>query len=172
MARMSQITLATPKMGFSAGHFTVFNATEREALHGHNYQVSLTLCTRLGEEGLNYDYRIYKNKVYDLCKRFNLFFLLPEQSPYLTLEQMDDMIIAYFNGEKIPFLKKDVITLPLTNITIEELSRYFLEQIVGDETQLGKHGIVGVTVGVSNTPGTWGNCNWGTTSITDRDTVC
>ena len=34
-----RIELSKEYLNFSAGHFTIFSATERENLHGHNFQV-------------------------------------------------------------------------------------------------------------------------------------
>ena len=39
--------------------------------------------------------------------------LLPEQSPHLAIEREGDYVIALFNGERIPFLPRDVLTLPI-----------------------------------------------------------
>ena len=40
MTQLTTIELSKEYLKFSAGHFTVFSATERERLHGHNFSVS------------------------------------------------------------------------------------------------------------------------------------
>ncbi|EQD50251.1 hypothetical protein B1A_13514, partial [mine drainage metagenome] len=35
--RSVEVDLSKERMKFSAGHFTVFSASERENLHGHNF---------------------------------------------------------------------------------------------------------------------------------------
>ena len=46
----------------------------------------------------------------------------------LKLEEDGDYWIAHFNHKKLPFLKEDVVILPLTNITIEELSEKYSDR--------------------------------------------
>lgn len=160
MATLSTIELFKEIMKFSAGHFTIFSATERENLHGHNYTVHVAITALIGKNGLNFDYREYKEQVTALCEKLNQTFLLPTQSPHLKLEETNDFYIAYFNQEKIPFLKRDVTLLPLTNITVEELSRWFIQQLITNKEQLAQHVIQEITVKVSNSPGLSGSAHW------------
>ena len=37
------IRLAKENMKFSAAHFTIFSASERERLHGHNFRVEVDI---------------------------------------------------------------------------------------------------------------------------------
>ena len=113
MTHTTIIELHQTEFNFSAGHFTIFSATEREDLHGHNYSVAVTLHVNVGNDGIAFDYRIYKQKILTLCKGLNSRFMLPSQSRYLQLEDTGDMWLAHFNDEKIPFLKRDVVILPV-----------------------------------------------------------
>ncbi len=162
MARFASLEIHKEEFAFSAGHFTIFSATEREQLHGHNYYVSIAFNIKIEQNGLAFDYRDYKKKMAKLCDQLDRHFLLPSQSPYLELEENDDYWIAHYNQKKIPFLKEDVVILPLTNITIEELSYWFLQQLLTDATELAHHAIQGITVKVYNGPGQSGGATWGT----------
>ena len=42
---------------FSAAHFTVFSATERERLHGHNFHVGLSVTAPVGSNGMCFQNR-------------------------------------------------------------------------------------------------------------------
>ncbi|HLB57350.1 MAG TPA: 6-carboxytetrahydropterin synthase, partial [Gammaproteobacteria bacterium] len=143
MSRLAIVELHKNELHFSAGHFTIFSATERENLHGHNYELSAELHVLLPGNGLAFDYRVYKNKLIALCEQLDRRFLLPQQSKYLKLEEKDEMLYAHFNQERIPFLKRDVVTLPICNITIEELSHWFLLELIRDEVELRRHKIQG-----------------------------
>src|SRR6056297_128523 len=113
MGRLATLELFKERMGFSAGHFTIFSATNREHLHGHNYQLHVLLTTEVEEEyGLTFDYREYKDILYQRCKDLNETFILPEFSPYLALSSDENYVYALFDGTKIPFLKRDVTILP------------------------------------------------------------
>lgn len=158
--RIASLDIQKEEFSFSAGHFTIFSATDREALHGHNYYVSLHFECLIEENGLSFDYRYYKKQMKTLCEQLDRHFLLPSESPYLKLEDGQDYWYAHFNGQKIPFLKQDVRILPLSNITIEELSNWFLQQLLSDKTNLALHKIKKVSVNVFNGPGQSGGASW------------
>ena len=158
--RFANLEIHKEEFSFSAGHFTIFSATERETLHGHNYYVSLSFEFNVAVTGLSFDYRHYKRKMLALCEELDRHFLLPAHSPHLQLEDTADYLIAHFNHKKIPFLKEDVKILPLTNITIEELSHWFLEKLLADHPELDEHGIHGITVKVYNGPGQSCGSRW------------
>lgn len=162
MTRLATVAIHKDELNFSAGHFTIFSATEREDLHGHNYYVDVVFDVILNDNGLAFDYRIYKRKLLALCKLLDRRFLLPAQSNHLQLEETSDMWIAHFNQEKIPFLKRDVVILPLCNITIEELSNWFLSQLTNNLADLKQNNIQGISLRVFNGPGQSGGVTWQT----------
>jgi len=159
--RLAHLEIHKEEISFSAGHFTIFSATEREPLHGHNYHVGIAFKKVVAENGLSFDYRHYKKKIIALCEQLDSRFLLPAQSPYLQLQDDGEYWIAHFNQKKIPFLKEDAMILPLTNITIEELSHWFLTRILEAKTDIEDHGIRGITVNVYNGPGQSSAASWG-----------
>lgn len=160
MGRTTRIELYKEEMKFSAGHFTIFNATERERLHGHNWRVYTALTCEVGDDGLAFDYAIYKRKLFDMCLQWNEYFLLPERSPHLRLEKTDDYLIAHFDGDRIPFLYKDVLTLPVANVTVEELSRLLLERLVQYRDEAGHELVTGIEVKVFSGPGQSASAEW------------
>ncbi|EKD75648.1 MAG: hypothetical protein ACD_44C00069G0007 [uncultured bacterium] len=154
---ISLIELYKENMKFSAGHFTIFSATEREKMHGHNYTVYCALETLIGEKGLSFDYRYYKKKIYEICRKLNESFLLPGISPYLKFEEQDDHYWLYFHNEKLFFNKRDVIVLPIKNITVEELSQWFLTQIAINTEELAAHCIQKIIIKIASSPGQSGS---------------
>ena len=160
VVRFASLEIYKEEFSFSAGHFTIFSATEREQLHGHNYHVSVAFNIKIEHNGLSFDYRHYKKKILSLCDQLDRHFLLPSESPYLQLEDDGDYWIAHFNHKKIPFLKEDVIVLPLMNITIEELSHWFLQRVLEDQSDISRHAIHEITVKVYNGPGQSGGAHW------------
>ena len=137
---------------FSAGHFTIFSRTHREHLHGHNYSLAASVTAAIQEPGLTFDYAIFKNKVKSTCEPLDRRFLLPANCPYLTFEESGDYCTAIFNQEKIPFLKKNILLLPIKNTTLEELSQWFLNQIISDKPWMKTYAIVTMTLKVFNGP--------------------
>ncbi|MHB1949459.1 MAG: 6-pyruvoyl trahydropterin synthase family protein [Gammaproteobacteria bacterium] len=161
MTRSAVVEIHQDELSFSAGHFTIFTATDREDLHGHNYYVGASFNVLLNDNGLAFDYRIYKRKLLDICHKLDRKFLLAGESKYLKIEDAGDMWFAHFGKEKIPFLKRDAVILPICNATIEELSNWFLQQLIVDEAELKKYCIHGITIKVFNGPGQSGAASWG-----------
>jgi 6-pyruvoyltetrahydropterin/6-carboxytetrahydropterin synthase len=161
VTRKAIVEIHKEELGFSAGHFTIFSKTAREDLHGHNYYVNAAFHVVIEKNGLAFDYRTYKQKLAALCDKLDRHFLLPSQSEYLQLEESGDMWLAHFNQEKIPFLKRDVIILPISNVTIEDLSYWFLKQLTDNPAELQTDGIQGITLRVFNGPGQSGGASWG-----------
>lgn len=157
---LTTIELQKESMKFSAGHMTIFSATEREPLHGHLYTVYLALTTCVADGGIAFDYRYYKEKIHALCRRLNQTFLMPGHSPYLQYES--DALYHYFifNKKRIPFLKEDVTILPLSNITVEELSRWFVQELLVDQEELKRHRIEEIVVKVFSGPGQSARYHW------------
>lgn len=160
VTRLATLQLHREALDFSAGHFTILSSTEREDLHGHNYSISAAFKVLLNENGMAFDYRLYKGKLRYLVSQLDRRFLLPSKSPYLRIEDTGDMWFAHFNGEKIPFLKRDILILPISNITIEELSNWFLQKLIQNPQELEQHQIRSITIQVYNGPGHSGAAYW------------
>jgi len=153
MRYLSTIELQKENMTFNAGHTTIFSATEREALHGHYYQVAVGITAWVSENGMKFDYRYYKKRVGDLCQELNQIFLMPMYSPYLVFSQDEVYYYFRFNHKTMPFLKEDVKLMPVTNITIEELSRWFVMRLTDDEAELARLDIEKIEIKVFSAPG-------------------
>ena len=158
--RLTTIELFKENQKFSAGHFTIFSATERENLHGHNFTIYVALTGVVGDNGLMADYGQFKTQVSEMCHTWNETFLLPGLSPHLRIERTEDLLFAYYADEKIPFLPRDVTVLPVANVTIEELARLFGERLCADPDRLAELSVVGITVKCASGPGQWACWIW------------
>lgn len=157
---LSTVELQKESMKFNAGHTTIFSATERENLHGHMYTVYLALSTWIEENGMTFDYRYYRERIQLLCKQLNQTFLMPLHSPYLSIREDSDYYYFTFNGKVMPFLREDITLLPLTNITVEELSRWFINELIKDQAELDKHRVEHMVVKVFSAPGQSASHQW------------
>jgi 6-pyruvoyltetrahydropterin/6-carboxytetrahydropterin synthase len=161
MLEITTIELTKENMEFSAGHFTIFSPTKRERLHGHNFRVAAKIEAEVASDrGMAFDYSVYKTIIKGLCDQLDSYFLLPSHSPYLKIEEEADYYFAYFHQDKIPFLKKDVLLLPLRNISVEELARWFVEKLASDKATLEKYQVVGIYVQVFSGPGQSACASW------------
>ncbi len=153
------IELAKDYMQFSAGHYTIFSPTHREKLHGHNFNVYAAITATIQDHGMAFDYDIYKRKIHALCRSLSETFLIANCSPYQRIVIEEEMLWVHFHDERIPFLKKDVTLLPLANITVEELARWFIEQLI-IEPDFQNYAIEKIFIKVYSSPGQAGSAEW------------
>lgn len=158
MTRLTTLYIDKEAHKFSAAHYTIFSATDRERLHGHNYSVSARIVAPMGPNGFSADYNVYKTRLKKLCDALDEYMLLPENSPYQSLEVTDDEVIATFAGQKLRFPRAETLILPVVNVTVEELAHYLLEQLL--MLSEPDEGLVEVEVGVSSGPGQTGAAIW------------
>jgi 6-pyruvoyltetrahydropterin/6-carboxytetrahydropterin synthase len=160
MENLTTIEITKQDIKFSAAHFTIFSATERERLHGHNFAVALAVTAPVGADGICFSYKDIKSRIRALCEELDEYTLLPAQSPHLRIVEEGEFFVVHFNGEKIPLLKSDTLLLPVRNSTVEEYARYLLGQFIGDGTFMRERNICEVVVKVSSGPGQSGSSRW------------
>ena len=153
------IEISKEYLHFAAAHFTLFSATERENLHGHNFQVTLNADAPMHDDGLTFDYNILKKAVKQLCDDLDEQVLMPTRSPYLQIEEQDDYTFIIFNGERIPFLQRDLTLLPIRNITVEELAQYLLEKLLERE-DIQALAIDHMLLRCASGEGQWASAKW------------
>ena len=159
MERFATIELSKEYQKFSAAHFTIFSATERERLHGHNYRVSVAIEAPVQDDGLVISYRVFKDKLKQLCEELDEYVHLPALSPYLHIERTGDCYKVGYNGESMLLLCSDTLVLPIRNTTLEEYSYYILERLMADEL-INAHHVRQIEVKVASGPGQWGSSRW------------
>ena len=59
-------------------------------------------------------------------------------------------------------MREDVTMLPVVNITVEELSRWFVNELVADKGELVRHNIEAIVVKVFSAPGQSASHTWST----------
>ena len=144
---------------FSIAHYTIFSATERERLHGHNYSVSARLVAPLGNNGFSVDYNVYKNLIKMACDALDEHMVLAQNSPYQSICEENGEYIVSFDKERFRFLSRDTLLLPITNVTVEELSYYLLDKLRDD---LIRDGLLELDICVSSGPGQQACACWST----------
>ena len=159
--QLTTIELFKENMKFSAGHFTIFSATERENLHGHNFTVYVALTGVVQSDGLMADYGIFKDKIREMCREWNETFLMPDRSPHLRMDTSDPTEFkAYYADEILKFLPRDVTIIPASNTTLEEMSRVFGERLTQNISLLKDNDIMEITIKMASGPGQWASWKW------------
>ena len=160
MTRLTTIELDKEYLKFSAAHFTIFSATERERLHGHNFSVAARLVAPVDDNGMCFRYAIFKQHLRELCNTLDEYTLIAGNSPYLSIEDKEEFYEVRFDAERMYFLKADTQLLPIRNTTVEELSRYLLERLVTDDNIVADNGLRSIDISVASGPGQRGFCHW------------
>jgi len=168
----STLELGKEDMKFSAAHYTVFSATERERLHGHTHVVRVQLTGPVAADGMIANYALFKSRVRELCKKYDETYLVPANSPHIKVEFVEGASDAgkvriTHNGLSQELPADDVRVLPVANVTLEELSMLLLHEVVGEApagegSWADSHQIIAVTVKVSSDGGRgqWASTSW------------
>ncbi|MDH4042664.1 MAG: 6-carboxytetrahydropterin synthase [Gammaproteobacteria bacterium] len=130
MEQLTTLYIGKERHKFSVAHYTIFSATERERLHGHNYSVSARIVAPMGNNGFAADYKVYKHRLSALCDALDEYMLLAGESPYQKIEEDGAYYRVNFAAEQMLFLRADTLVLPIRNATVEEFSRYLLRGLV------------------------------------------
>jgi 6-pyruvoyltetrahydropterin/6-carboxytetrahydropterin synthase len=160
MERLTTIDLHMQALKFSAAHFTIFNATERERLHGHNYAVTCRITAPVGDEGLTCDYAIFKTRLKTLVDGLDEYTVIARYSPHLKIEEDGDFYKIHFNDHYMMLRRDETLILPIKNATVEEFSYYILEQLTEDNDFLMEHDIRKLEITVASGPGQHGSACW------------
>lgn len=157
--RLCTVEIAKDYLSFSAAHFTIFSGERRENLHGHNFAVQGRATGWVGENGLTFDYELLKSGIGKLCTRLDEKLLLPTGSPHLDIRSGPEGVEVRFGEERLHFLERDVLLIPVANVTVEELSGWFLDLLLADR-EIDALALEELEVRVSSGPGQWGISRW------------
>jgi len=145
------IRLAKEDFKFSAAHFTLFPNGSAELLHGHNYRVRLELTgVRLSEVGLLFDVSVVKRAIREHCAALDERTLIPTGTDRLRVTRRDKTVEVRFGDRAYSFPDRDVVLLPLANISIELLAEMLWHELAGT---LDGTPVEALAVEVEETPG-------------------
>ncbi|MDG2277677.1 MAG: 6-carboxytetrahydropterin synthase [Pseudomonadales bacterium] len=153
------IEISKEYLHFAAAHFTIFSATERENLHGHNFHVALDATAKIQPDGLTFDYNILKDALKELCDSLDELVLMPASSPHIKIDSDDRYTYVLFADERIPFLQRDLKLLPVRNISVEELAHYLLERLTVHPDIL-RQDITTLVLKCASGAGQWASATW------------
>jgi 6-pyruvoyltetrahydropterin/6-carboxytetrahydropterin synthase len=117
------------KLRFSACHF-IPNHPKCGSLHGHTYAVSVRVeGEQVGEFII--DFEKVKKIVNELCDRLDHRVMIAENDLRLRIEKKKDVTVEIIESKKRYVLpSEDVVFLPTTSVSAEDLCKYFTAGIV------------------------------------------
>ena len=86
--------------------------------------------------------------------------MIAKNSPHLSITSDEQFHHVTHNGITMPLLKSDTLLLPILNVTIEEMSQYLLEQVLGDYSVVDELKIHRFEMRVSSSTDQWGTSSW------------
>jgi 6-pyruvoyltetrahydropterin/6-carboxytetrahydropterin synthase len=153
---MSTTTLHLAKQNFkfSAAHFLIFDETHAEKLHGHNYQVKVDINAPADEsqhsDGYFMDFNVFKKFIKARLDVWDEIVLLPQNHPDMKFKKTDKSLEVTFRDRFYVFPLNEVILLPVTNTSVENLSKILAEEFYAE---FKKYGVQKVVVSVEETQG-------------------
>lgn len=151
---MSTTTLHLAKQNFkfSAAHFLIFNEKEAERLHGHNYQVKVDVFAPSNDHAQGYfiDFNVLKKYIKARLDQWDEIVLLPKLHPDMKIKTSDKGLEVQFRDRFYVFPTNEVCLLPVTNTSVENLSRLLAEDFLHE---FKKHGVKKLSVYVEESRG-------------------
>ncbi|MGE0640403.1 MAG: 6-pyruvoyl tetrahydropterin synthase family protein [Thermoanaerobaculia bacterium] len=125
MSAILSIRLAKEDFKFSVAHFTIFDDSRAEPLHGHNYRMAIEIegdDVGADEIGLLADCDRWKRAVRATCAALDDKVLLAAAHPGVAIETGGGSLVCRFAGREYRFPESEVLPLPLVNISMELLA--------------------------------------------------
>lgn len=154
---------------FSAAHFLIFDAQNAEKLHGHNYQVKVDIDfgerafgglsgsdaggaggSSLADSGFLIDFNVLKKFIHARLQEWDEMVLLPARHPEMKTEIKGSVLEVKFRDRFYAFPKNEVHLLPMTNTSVEQLSRQLAQEFFD---KFKSYGVRKLTVYVEETAG-------------------
>jgi len=129
MSRRFSIEVAKDYFNFASAHFLIFANERREPLHGHNYQVSVTMEGELDRAGVVLDFISFKPLVKQVCDALDHRTLIQTKSSAISVRTNVREVEILYKKQKLLLPRGDVILLPIVNTSTELLAEYIARQI-------------------------------------------
>jgi len=119
---------------FSCAHMTVFPDGSKERMHGHHYQVSLTVGVKGAKLKDMVSFQAIKNAAREICESWDEHLLIAKDCPHFRKFSAGRGQYAFELCKKAYSLPtEDVVELSVENITTEALAEAFFKAL---ESQL------------------------------------
>jgi 6-pyruvoyltetrahydropterin/6-carboxytetrahydropterin synthase len=129
MSRRFSIEVDKDYFNFASAHFLLFANGSREPLHGHNYQVSVTVEGDLDRAGVILNFITFKPLIKQICDDLDHRTLIQSDSSHLKIQRNGKEVRVFYKDQRIILPRRDIILLPLVNTSTELLAEYLAEQI-------------------------------------------
>lgn len=147
-----KIIVEKGNLRFDSAHF-ITSGGKCERLHGHNYGLSVELEAPLTSDSYVFDFVVLKDIIRRISETLDHRFLLPLRNPHLKVQQNGDEWEIRVGERRYLFPARDVVALPVDNVTAERLAEYIWGEIAREVLAQGADHLTTITVGVEEAPG-------------------
>lgn len=158
--KTTSLILAKQNFKFSSAHFLIFDQNSAEMLHGHNYQVVVTIqapdvgngSDEHGKMGYMVDFNVLKKFIKARLDIWDEHVLLPKNHPDMKSKISSDNknYEITFRDRFYSLPQNEVIWLDISNTSVEQLSSLLAEEFLKEFKQ---YGVTQLTVEVEETRG-------------------
>ncbi|MEZ0392685.1 MAG: 6-pyruvoyl tetrahydropterin synthase family protein [Pseudobdellovibrionaceae bacterium] len=139
---------------FSSAHFLIFDEKNAEKLHGHNYQVSVEIQvppeSGTEKKGFFIDFNVFKKFIKSRLDLWDEHVLLPAKHADMKITSKSPSLEVRFRDRFYVFPENEVHLLPVTNTSVEQLSRLLAQDFFHEFKQ---YGVLEIKVQVEETRG-------------------
>jgi len=163
----TQIHIRKENIKFSAAHMTVFPDGKKEGLHGHNYQVELSVTLKETSFKKMVPFSDFKKTLKEICESWDEKVLLAARNPFYEEIQKNKKEIEFKLCKKRYVIPLDEIQLlELDNISSETLAEHFLRVFIQrmGEKELKKVALA-ASIRIEESPGQGASATWLAQSI-------
>lgn len=152
------VSIGKECLRFTAAHFIAFRGF-REPLHGHTYQVKVTVSGPVEADGYVVDFLVLKKIAEEECAHLHFRTLLPRHSDCLQIQETATQVtVRCEDGTSFAFPRQDVHLLPIVHSSSEEIARYLLSRIRERLKETRGNTIQTIEVLVEDIPGQEAGC--------------
>lgn len=155
MPDYTEIRIRKEALKFAAAHMTVFPDGTKEALHGHQYQPTLTIQVKNASFKAMLPFSSLKDAMRKIAKLWDEKVLLATENPhYQKIRQTKDSLEFTLCKKRYVLPREEVVLLKIDNVTCEELARAYYEFLSSElEEVFETANVISVSVYIEESPG-------------------
>lgn len=150
-----EIRIRKEALKFAASHMTVFPDGSKEALHGHQYQPTLTVQFKSAEFKKMVPFAHFKNAMKILAGLWDEKVLLATKNPHFKVLKHSKKEMEFtLCGKRYVIPSDEIVCLKTDNITCETLARCYFEFLKAElEDEFKDPNVLSVQVYIEESPG-------------------
>ncbi|HHD15403.1 MAG TPA: 6-pyruvoyl tetrahydropterin synthase family protein [Euryarchaeota archaeon] len=131
MEHMIEIDGWSTGLRFSACHI-LLRHDKCSRLHGHSYCIHLRIRGDLGKDEMLLDFSRIKRFLREMAGELDHMTLIPTENSEIIIKNDEEKrnVMVDMNGKVYVFPRMDVIFLPISTTTVEEMSAYLLHRLL------------------------------------------